>query len=297
MGDPTTAYELYYSAFNIDSAVYASLSASYQENYNYKFQGRLEEEEFKDCPLCGVQGEPYWCYCLAEYSQALPSEFNPVRMWLRCGECNHLFAASFPKNWGSDDSGGGAWTTNKALYPYYEAVLDDIEKYSAEPREGGRRKLLEVGLGGCECIYVAHKRGYKVLGVDSVKGIVNHARNLGLNAEFCDFYKMDTGKKWNVLIMGDVVEHVPDPVAWLKKCVEILTDDGALWISTPDFESEFTKNKGHSDPMRREVSHINYFSRESLYKLLDRFGLEPVENKTSDRYNGSMEVIAVKKGN
>ncbi|MCL1789619.1 MAG: hypothetical protein FWG33_04600, partial [Oscillospiraceae bacterium] len=57
---------------------------------------------------------------------------------------------------------------------------------------------------------------------------------------------------------------------------------------------EFTKKAGHRDPMRRETWHINYFSKESLFMLLRRFGLEPVECKNSKHYNGSIEVIAVK---
>ena len=49
--------------------------------------------------------------------------------------------------------------------------------------------------------------------------------------------------------------------------------------------------------MRREASHKNYFSRFSLFNLLDRFDLVPVEYRISSHYNGSMEVIVIKKGN
>ncbi|GHU45216.1 hypothetical protein FACS1894111_13390 [Clostridia bacterium] len=65
--------------------------------------------------------------------------------------------------------------------------------------------------------------------------------------------------------------------------------------STPNFDSAFSIVKGHDDAMRRQQYHINYFSRKSFYKLLDRNGLKPVDYSISRHYSGSIEVIAVKK--
>jgi hypothetical protein len=42
--------------------------------------------------------------------------------------------------------------------------------------------------------------------------------------------------------------------------------------------------------MRRQQFHLNYFSRESLYMLLERNYLLPVDYQISSHYNGSMEV-------
>jgi hypothetical protein len=96
--------------------------------------------------------------------------------------------------------------------------------------------------------------------------------------------------------MGDVIEHVSDPAAALVKAEAMLADEGALWISTPSFESAFSEVVGHDDAMRRQQYHLNYFSRESLYMLLDRCGLKPVDYSISSHYNGSMEIVVVKEG-
>ena len=71
-------------------------------------------------------------------------------------------------------------------------------------------------------------------------------------------------------------------------------DDGALWISTPTFESAFSAVVGHDDVMRRQQFHLNYFSRESLYKILEQNRLAPVDYQISAHFNGSMEVTAIK---
>jgi SAM-dependent methyltransferase len=294
MNDPQTAYDLYYSAFNENNAVTSLLYEHNHANFNYVFSGIRPEKKYPNCPLCGKAGEPYWCYPLVGCAYSIGERFNPVRMWLICHDCLHVFASSFPEFTGPNNSGLGAWQTNEVLFSYYSKVLDDLEKYAKPSKDRGRFWLLEAGLGGCECILTAHKRGYKVFGIDIVKGIVDHAKKLGLNAEVLDFYKMDAEKKWDIIVMGDVLEHVPDPVTWIQKCSELLAENGAIWISTPDFQSRFTLEAGHHDPMRREISHLNYFSKVSLCSLLRRFGLEPVQNKESKHYNGSMEVIAVK---
>jgi len=94
--------------------------------------------------------------------------------------------------------------------------------------------------------------------------------------------------------MGDVIEHVSDPVQAMEQVNSLLNDNGVIWLSTPNFEAAFSKIAGHNDPMRREVSHKNYFSRPSLFKLLEMFRLMSVDYRISSHYNGSMEVVAVK---
>ena len=94
--------------------------------------------------------------------------------------------------------------------------------------------------------------------------------------------------------MGDVLEHVSDPALALQKAESLLTDEGALWISTPSFESAYSLVVGHDDPMRKQQFHLNYFSRESLYMLLEQNNLTPVDYQISSHYNGSMEIVAIK---
>ena len=116
----------------------------------------------------------------------------------------------------------------------------------------------------------------------------------GLNAEICDFDVFESNKKYNVIFMGDVIEHVPDPVKSMGKVYDLLKDDGVLWLSTPNFQSSFSVANGHNDPMRLEASHKNCFSKDSMYKLLERFNFTPVNYRISAHYNGSMEIICKK---
>jgi hypothetical protein len=46
--------------------------------------------------------------------------------------------------------------------------------------------------------------------------------------------------------------------------------------------------------MWRVIEHINYFSYDSLSKLLESKGFEILDYRISRRYNDSMEIIARK---
>jgi len=178
-----------------------------------------------------------------------------------------------------------------AYFPYYSNVLASIRHNGY----AGGMSLFEVGIGACECLLAAREIGYETFGIDVIERHVEDAKNLyGLDVEAVDFLEFESDRKWDVIIMGDVLEHVSDPGLALAKAESLLHEDGALWISTPTFESAFSCIAGHSDAMRKQQYHLNYFSRESLYALLEKNYLLPVDYQISAHFNGSMEVVAIK---
>jgi len=200
-----------------------------------------------------------------------------------------MFARSFPDRLFLHNN--GPRTANPEFFAYYSEILSTIRRNGY----ASGLTLFEVGVGACECLLAAREIGYEVFGIDVIGRHVEDAKSkYGLNAETADFIEFDSDRLWDVIIMGDVLEHVSDPGQALKKAGEMLSDDGALWISTPSFESAFSIIAGHDDAMRRQQFHLNYFSRESLYMLLEQNHLIPVDYHISSHYNGSMEVVAIK---
>ena len=288
IGEPESAYALYYSAFTAMPNIASRLLPIDHSSYNYVFRGKKAEKENTKCPLCTGDGAPRWCYPLVEASGY--NEFiNPVRMWMYCEPCHHMFARDFPEKTFLHNA--SPRNANPAYFSYYSNILSTIRRngYSAG------MTLFEVGVGASECLLAAREMGYETFGIDVIERHVEEAKNkYNLHAETADFIEFDTDRLWDVIIMGDVLEHVSDPDRALEKAEAMLNDEGALWISTPTFESAYSAVVGHNDAMRRQQYHLNYFSRESLYMLLDRNHLVPVDYQISGHFNGSMEVIAVK---
>ena len=84
----------------------------------------------------------------------------------------------------------------------------------------------------------------------------NVSRILGVNIKCADFLEYETSKKYDVIVMGDVLEHVSEPVRALEKAYDMLAPDGILWLSTPNYESAFTRMNGFNDPMWNQMNHL-----------------------------------------
>jgi len=284
--DPEMAYMLFYKAFEAEPNLPKVIYGENHPSYNYVFKVKMPEKSRTDCPLCSGQGTPRWCYVLPEESNYNES-INPVRMWMYCEPCNHIFARDFPEKIFLHNT-----KPRKAIptyFSYYSKILTSIRQYATG------MSLFEIGVGACECLLAAREIGYDTFGIDVIERHVEDAKKLyKLNAETADFNEYQSDRLWDVIIMGDVLEHVNDPVRAIEKAASLLSDEGALWISTPNFESAYSAVSGHNDVMRKQQYHLNYFSRESLYNLLAQFNLAPVDYQISGHYSGSMEVIAIK---
>jgi len=180
-------------------------------------------------------------------------------------------------------------TPNPVFFSYYSNVFNRISQYT----QG--MNLFEVGIGACECLLAAQEVGFDSFGIDVIEKHVLMAREkYNLNAQTADFVEFQSERKFDIIIMGDVIEHVSDPVLAILKAYDLLDDGGALWVSTPNFDSAFSVASGHYDAMKRQQYHLNYFSRDSFFMLLDKCGFTPVDYCISNHYNGSMEVISIK---
>ena len=288
IGEPEEAYELYYKALAAKPDIASQILNADHSSINYVFKGLKDEKENTKCPLCDKESVPEWCYPLFE-ANGYNDFFNPIRMWMYCEPCNHMFARNFPERLFIYNT--GQRKANPVFFPYYSKILSSI-------RGNGYAtgmSLFEVGIGACECLLAAREMGYETFGIDVIERHVDDAKKIHkLNAETADFNEYKSDRLWDVIIMGDVLEHVSDPDQALAKAESMLSDDGALWISTPSFECAYTQVVGHNDVMRRQQFHLNYFSRESLYMLLERNHLIPVDYIISGHFNGSMEVTAIK---
>jgi len=290
LGDAVLANELFYKALTIRPDLCKSIFPENHPNVDYVWSGALPDEPVSGCGICGKPGKPHWTYFVMELVSAHVKSYNPVRTWMYCADCHHLYADFFPKQSKipiSSEAGKAMFATNPE-FAQYSKIINGLGKYT----QGN--EMLEVGIGGLACALVAQELGYTVFGLDIVEGNVLAAHKHGIDAQWMDVSLFESDKQWDIIMMGDVIEHVEDPVAVMKKMHSLLAPNGVIWLSTPNFDGAFTRYAGHGDPMRLESVHKNYFSKQSLFLLFDKAGLVPVEYTLSPTYNGSIEVIVTK---
>lgn len=273
-------------------------SPKLHSNYSYSKDKDIQKE-LQECPICGVEGEPYF----TAFSFVMVNFENPhlpFKLWMKCNGCGNCYSRYFDVEYFNMGIEYKKILPNETkvflqepissvLYIWAE-ILNKIYKIN------NNKELLEIGVGKGDLIAVALELGYNVEVVEIVEESAQEISNvLQIPIHNCDFLKFETNKKYSVIIMGDVIEHVTDPRKALLKVHELLDDDGVLWLSTPNFESSFSRLQQENYIMWCEPHHLTFFSKEGLELLLDECGFKVIEYNISQKYKGSMELFIQKK--
>lgn len=148
-----------------------------------------------------------------------------------------------------------------------------------------RGALLDVGCWVGFLLAEAGDRGWnRTLGIEPSEFACRYARErLGLDVVHGDLFSAQLPEgEFDAISMGDVIEHLPDPAEALARLRSLLNPGGVLWLALPDAGSAVARALG-----RRWWSviptHVQYFTRGSIARLLDRSGFELLETRTSPK--------------
>lgn len=133
-------------------------------------------------------------------------------------------------------------------------------------RAGGR--LLEVGCGNGRQLERMAQAGWRAQGVDFDPAAVRQARSLGLEVGLGDVAEQGfADETFDAVVASHVIEHVPEPAAFLRECRRVLKPDGYLVILTPSATALGHRLFGAAwvglDPPR----HLCIFTSRSLDRL------------------------------
>lgn len=151
-------------------------------------------------------------------------------------------------------------------------------------------KILEIGCGGCLLLENLKRDGHEVLGIDPSPFAREEGKKRGVTVIQDSFPSKKLKRKFDLIFHSDVLEHVVDPVEFLKTQFEHLDDDGILIISIPDC----TDSLAFGDISMILHQHLNYFDRESLEIVVKMAGFENVYIQEAN-YGGSLYCFARKK--
>lgn len=138
-------------------------------------------------------------------------------------------------------------------------------------KRGGR--LLDIGCSTEFFVDESRKLGYKAEGLEISSWAVKFAREkLKVNVRHGSILEEEYPYNYfDVIVMTDVIEHFADPLEVLTKVRRILKIDGLLYITTPDIDSALSRLlKAKWWGIKK--SHLVYFSRKTMVKMLDRAG-------------------------
>ncbi len=146
--------------------------------------------------------------------------------------------------------------------------------------------LLDIGCSSGEFMHYGQVRGFSSYGVELNRRTAEVAKAQGLNvyngfledAKYADDF-------FDVIFLGDIIEHVLSPQNLIKECSRILKKDGIIVISTPNLDCWWSKStfllyKLFKIPWSSVTPpyHLFQFSFDNLNKFMKQKGFD----KTSE---------------
>jgi 2-polyprenyl-3-methyl-5-hydroxy-6-metoxy-1,4-benzoquinol methylase len=163
----------------------------------------------------------------------------------------------------------------------FDKHLNNLEKQTG-PADG--RTLLDVGAYIGVFVEIAGAHGWLAEGIEPSSWAVAQAQKRGLSVRQGTQHSahlMD--RTFDVVTMWDVIEHVNDPNAELRKAFQLLKPGGWLAVHTMDIDSLTARLMGGRWPWLMDM-HLYYFSRQTLQAMLRKIGYEVVWSGYQGRY-------------
>lgn len=145
------------------------------------------------------------------------------------------------------------------------ATLQRIERH-VEPGT-----LLDVGAWVGFLVSEARQRGWDARGVEPSRFASAYAREqLAVPVETGTLEELDLPERhFDAVVLGDVIEHLPAPHETLKRIGRLLRPGGVIYLALPDAGSRVARVMG-SRWWSVLPTHVQYFTRESVVRLLER---------------------------
>ncbi len=131
---------------------------------------------------------------------------------------------------------------------------------------------------------------WDVAGVEPFEPYAHHGiSNWGLDIETSFFQSEHYEKRFDIVTFIHVIEHIPDPVGFVKEVGKVLKKDGYIFFETPNL---WSPKIGRITAALFASPHLAIFSPKSVPLLLEKAGFELIRLEA----NRNLRVLAKRKG-
>lgn len=169
-----------------------------------------------------------------------------------------------------------------AFNPSYTGVREDVLGII----DRVPHKVLDVGCAtGATGEFLRARHGSQVTGIELDAGMAEIARNKLLAVHVADLNRTSLaellpGERYDLILFGDVLEHLVDPWAALRDARSLLNERGIIVASLPNVAHYSTlinlalfRRWPYRERGIHDRTHLRFFTRKNLLELYAQAGL------------------------
>jgi 2-polyprenyl-3-methyl-5-hydroxy-6-metoxy-1,4-benzoquinol methylase len=231
------------------------------------------------CPICARSRASFYATAQDIEYFSTPDSFT----FYRCPDCDVLFLDPMPSDRLDEIYPANYYSfhvdSERSIAQRIKRYLDE-RTFAALTRDikGEDLGALDVGGGSgwlLNDLKRADPRVNRTAVVDIDPRAESIARANGHAYHLTTFEKFETDDSFDIILMLNLIEHVTDPLAVLRKARQLLRPGGRIWIKTPNFDAldaRIFRNRswgGYHTPR-----HFVLFTKDSLVRHCEAEGFK-----------------------
>lgn len=186
-----------------------------------------------------------------------------------CNDCQNGFIHPIPENL-SEYYPEIYWQNLGRFSSFRQALHNSFQKTRSRwfKRYISKGSVLDVGSG--EGIFgIVLGSDYQITNIEYPRAKVKNKRVIKT-----DFLKWKTTKKFDAIVFLESLEHVINPISYLKKAASLLSNNGLIFVEYPRFGSLESKLLGKHWLQRDIPRHLFHFTEKGLENIAKEAGLK-----------------------
>jgi len=172
----------------------------------------------------------------------------------------------------------------RILLPRLRKIHTDTDLTGYVERAAAGKRVLDIGMAAHSLRHVDNpdwrhgkiaRVAARCLGIDILESLVELIRQRGFDVRLVDATSdTDMGERFDLVFIGDVIEHVDNPAALLRFAGRHLAPGGRILAATPNpFSRKFYRQFVRNKDMVINLDHVAWFTPTMAMELARRTGL------------------------
>jgi 2-polyprenyl-3-methyl-5-hydroxy-6-metoxy-1,4-benzoquinol methylase len=245
-----------------------NISAKYTQDFLKQINAETDYELSK-CPTC-------------DQAASHPLFIKNNGRYCHCPSCDHIYLSNPLKQESLIEFYAGYptssldWHRNESEFykRIYNTGLDLIGGLDSAS------DVLDIGCSSGYFLKIASERGYDIHGLEPNKLEASYAVEQGLNIVGRTIDDLPDNSKFSLITLWDVLEHIHDPILYLKRLKSHLSLSGLVFVQVPTSDSLAARVLREVCNMFDGIEHLTLFSARSLDIAFEKAGYALVNRQS-----------------